>query len=114
MHYRFSLVVAGLFLILSPHLPGRMSKTDAYALFEQPGKMVRLPTQNRLSLYCEGRGQPTVVLESGFGGGTWHEWHLLQPLLARDTRVCSYDRAGYGFSELGNDLPRDIKHEVMD
>jgi pimeloyl-ACP methyl ester carboxylesterase len=29
-------------------------------------------------------------------------------------RTCSYDRAGYGFSELGTDLPRDTEHDVSD
>ena len=90
------------------------SNADTYKLFEQRGKMVRLPTGNRLSLYCAGKGSPTVILETGFGGEASHAWHLLQPQIARTTRVCSYDRAGYGFSELGNDLPRDIKHDVTD
>src|SRR5882762_6724283 len=85
-----------------------------YALFEQPGRMVRLPQGNRLSLYCAGTGEPTVVMEAGFGGGAYAAWHELQPRLKRITRTCSYDRAGYGFSELGNDLPRDIRHDVAD
>lgn len=87
---------------------------DSYALFEQPGRMVRLPHGNRLSLYCTGAGEPTVVLEAGFGGGAYAEWHQLQSRLTGVTRTCSYDRAGYGFSELGNDLPRDIRHDVAD
>ena len=87
---------------------------EGYALFEQPGRMISLPTGNRLSLYCVGTGGPTVVLETGFGGGAYATWHKLQPILARTVRSCSYDRAGYGFSELGTDLPRDIKHDVLD
>lgn len=87
---------------------------DPYALFEEPGRMVRLPQGNRLSLYCAGKGEPTVFMEAGFGGGAYEEWHELQPRLKRITRTCSYDRAGYGFSELGNDLPRDIRHDVAD
>jgi pimeloyl-ACP methyl ester carboxylesterase len=87
---------------------------ESYALFEQPGRMVRLPHGNRLSLYCTGKGEPTVVMEAGFGGGAYSEWHQLQPRLTSTTRTCSYDRAGYGFSELGNDLPRDIRHDVTD
>jgi pimeloyl-ACP methyl ester carboxylesterase len=86
----------------------------SYSLYEQPGRMVRLPEGNRLSLYCAGTGKPTVVLEAGFGGGAYATWHELQPRLAKFTRVCSYDRAGYGFSELGTDLPRDIQHDVND
>ena len=76
--------------------------------------MVKISHGAKLSLYCRGGGSPTVVLESGFGGGTYEEWHMLQPRLADVTRTCSYDRAGYGFSELGADLPRNIQHDVLD
>jgi pimeloyl-ACP methyl ester carboxylesterase len=87
---------------------------DSYAIYEHPGQMIRLSQGNRLSLYCEGTGKPTVVLEAGFAGGTYAEWYRLQPRLAKHTRTCSYDRAGYGFSELGHDLPRDLHHDVSD
>jgi len=99
---------------LCPARPLAQEPSKPYVLFEQPGTMVRLPQGNRLSMYCEGVGSPTVLLETGFGGGTYLAWHELQPRLAKLTRTCSYDRAGYGFSELGNDLPRDIRHDVMD
>lgn len=50
-------------------------------------------------LLCAGSGSPVVVLESGLGG--YHrDWDAVQPELARTTRVCSYDRAGLGFSQL--------------
>lgn len=65
-------------------------------------------------MYCAGSGRPTVVLETGFGGGTAATWQKLQPRLARLTRTCSYDRAGYGFSTLGENLPRDLDHMVAD
>jgi pimeloyl-ACP methyl ester carboxylesterase len=91
-----------------------LSRDDGYALFEHPGLMVRLPTGNRLSLYCDGQGKQTIILETGFGGGAYATWHTLQPRLAALYRTCSYDRAGYGFSELGGDLPRDIEHDVFD
>jgi pimeloyl-ACP methyl ester carboxylesterase len=38
----------------------------------------------------------------------------LQPLLGEVTRTCSYDRAGYGFSRLGSNLPRDLNRAVAD
>ncbi|MEM9655671.1 MAG: alpha/beta hydrolase, partial [Actinomycetota bacterium] len=53
---------------------------------------------HRLHLWCTGSGTPTVVLESGLGGFS-HDWSHLQPDIAVQTRVCSYDRAGYGWSE---------------
>jgi pimeloyl-ACP methyl ester carboxylesterase len=57
----------------------------------------------RLHLYCTGEareGQPTVVLEACKGDFSV-EWSLVQPGISRYARVCSYDRAGDGWSELG-------------
>ena len=45
-----------------------------------------------------GTGSPTVVLESGAGWGA-SAWFLLQPRVAKTTRVCSYDRAGLEASD---------------
>jgi pimeloyl-ACP methyl ester carboxylesterase len=59
----------------------------------------------RLHINCIGTGAPTVVIEAGWGdsAGSWSSW--VQPAVARTTRVCTYDRAGMGFSEPGP-LPR--------
>lgn len=57
----------------------------------------------RLHINCTGErvhGQPTVVLEAGAGDFSV-EWSLVQPAVARFAHVCSYDRAGSGWSELG-------------
>ncbi len=68
-----------------------------------PGLMVRVG-DHRLHLYCMGRGEPTVILDSGLGGNSL-DWVSVQPGVAKYARVCTYDRAGYGWSELGP-LPR--------
>lgn len=52
----------------------------------------------RLNLYCTGSGSPTVVLDAGLGGST-EDWYKVQPEVAKQTQVCSYDRAGMGFSD---------------
>src|SRR5207245_487834 len=49
-------------------------------------------------LNCSGEGSPTVVLEHGLIG-SYLDWYRVQPEIARFTRVCSYDRAGYGWSD---------------
>ena len=67
--------------------------------FPPPGRLVDVGGY-RLHLRCEGQGSPTVVLESG-SGMTSNEWALVQPEVAKFTRVCSYDRAGLGWSESG-------------
>jgi pimeloyl-ACP methyl ester carboxylesterase len=58
----------------------------------------------RLHLHCSGAGAPSVVLEAALGGSSI-SWSLVQPALAQLTRVCSYDRAGFGWSDAGP-LPR--------
>lgn len=86
---------------------------DPFKLYEQPGRMVTVASGS-LSAYCTGSSGPTIVLETGYGGGTAYAWHKLQPLLARFARTCSYDRAGYGFSSLAKDSIRDLNHFVAD
>jgi pimeloyl-ACP methyl ester carboxylesterase len=69
----------------------------------------------KLHLNCVGRhelGQPTVILEAG-GGDFSVTWALVQPAVATFTRVCSYDRAGSGWSELGPN-PRTMRQMVYE
>ncbi len=52
----------------------------------------------KLHSYCLGTGKPTVILDSGLGASlTW--WTLVQKEVSQFARVCSYDRAGYGWSD---------------
>lgn len=67
---------------------------------------------HRLHLDCRGSGSPTVVFDSGLGGSSL-DWSLVQPAVASFTRACSYDRAGYGWSDPGP-LPRDPTHIIDD
>lgn len=53
---------------------------------------------HRMHLFCSGTGLPTVVLEAGLGDD-WIYWQKVQPEIAKTTRICSYDRAGLGWSE---------------
>jgi pimeloyl-ACP methyl ester carboxylesterase len=52
----------------------------------------------RLHLECIGSGGPTVILEPG-GGGSAASMGLIAPAVARESRVCVYDRAGRGWSD---------------
>jgi pimeloyl-ACP methyl ester carboxylesterase len=67
---------------------------------------------HRLHLVCRGSGSPTVVFDSGLGGSSL-DWTLVQPAVASFTRACSYDRAGYAWSDPGP-LPRDSENIVRD
>ena len=84
----------------------------AAAPWEAPQRLVGLPDGHRLNLYCTGQGKPTVLLEAGYGA-TSAAWARVQPLIAAHTRVCSYDRAGMGFSDAGP-MPRDGRAVIAD
>jgi pimeloyl-ACP methyl ester carboxylesterase len=62
-----------------------------------PGKLYDVGGYS-MHLYCTGTGSPTVLLSSGLGDD-FTAWARVQPVLAGLTRVCSYDRAGFGWSE---------------
>ncbi|WP_148575372.1 alpha/beta fold hydrolase [Nocardioides caldifontis] len=53
---------------------------------------------HQMHLSCTGSGSPTVVLEPG-AGGTSASMGWVAPAVAKQTRVCVYDRAGRGGSE---------------
>lgn len=69
---------------------------DANA-YPMPGQLIDVGG-HRLHLNCTGSGSPTVVLEAG-GGEMSSNMGWIAPAVARDTRVCVYDRAGRGWSE---------------
>jgi pimeloyl-ACP methyl ester carboxylesterase len=49
---------------------------------------------------CKGRGSPTVILTAALGD--WAiTWSTVQPQIARTTRACAWDRAGFGLSDAG-------------
>lgn len=62
----------------------------------------------RMHLDCRGEGSPTVVMDAGLGGSSL-DWSLVQADVANTTRVCSYDRAGMGWSD-ASPLPRTPGH----
>ncbi|MCI0488604.1 MAG: haloalkane dehalogenase [Blastocatellia bacterium] len=64
-----------------------------------PGKLYDIGGY-KLHINCTGKGGPTIVLESGAPGWSIH-WSEVQKEVAKFARVCTYDRAGYGWSEPG-------------
>lgn len=60
----------------------------------------------KLHLQCGGDGSPTVILDAALGASSI-SWAWVQPEIARLTRTCSYDRAGFGWSEPGP-MPRTV------
>ena len=64
-----------------------------------PGHLVDIGGR-KLHILCTGKGSPTIVLIAG-GGAFSIDWNLVQSRINSSTRVCSYDRAGLGWSDPG-------------
>ena len=71
--------------------------------FRPPGRLIDVGT-HRLHIDCSGTGKPPVIFDSALGGSSL-SWALVQPRVAEFTSACSYDRAGFGWSDAGP-LPR--------
>jgi len=72
-----------------------------------PGQLYTV-NGHAMRMECMGSGEPTLVLDAGLGNDGLI-WGGVQPVLAKATRVCSYDRAGFGWSETLA-APRDADH----
>lgn len=71
-----------------------------------PGQLVDVG-DHRLHINCTESGSPTVVIEAGLSD--WSaSWSLVQQGVEKTTRVCTYDRAGLGYSTAGP-LPRNAR-----
>jgi len=98
--------LVGLIVVLG--LVGAVYESAAEAAdvraYPPPGQLVDVGGY-RLHINCTGTGSPTVVIDAGWGdwSASWSSW--VQPEVAKTTRVCTYDRAGMGYSEAGP-LPR--------
>lgn len=94
-------------LCISGALYNALTLSHLRKTYPPPGQFVNVDG-HRMHLYCTGSGTPTLVLESG-GAESYLVWGKVQPSLSRVTRVCSYDRAGLGWSEAVPG-PRDSAH----
>jgi pimeloyl-ACP methyl ester carboxylesterase len=99
-----AVIAAAIFIVLA----GATYQGVATALerreYPRPGGMISVG-DHQLHLHCMGNGSPTVILEAPAVGMS-AVWGNVQQHVAAKTRVCSYDRAGLGWSEAG-DRPYD-------
>lgn len=98
---RVVLVLVGLFVVAAiggAAYQSYASRKDLAAT-QPPGQLVDVGG-HRLHIWCIGSGMPAVILDSGLGG-TAFDWADVQPEVAKYTQVCSYDRAGMGYSDPG-------------
>jgi pimeloyl-ACP methyl ester carboxylesterase len=99
----------GLTVLLGLALVGYIYEPMAEAAdaktYPPPGELVDVGG-HRLHINCVGTGSPTVVIEAGLGDWSTSWAGYVQPEVAKTTRVCTYDRAGLGWSD-ANSLPSD-------
>ncbi len=67
------------------------------AAFAKPHQLVDIGGR-KINLYCTGQGATTVIFDGPAGDAGW-TWFKVQPEVAKHTRACIYDRAGFGFSD---------------
>jgi len=80
--------------------------------YADPSHAVSLADGRKLHLVCMGRGAPTVVLTAGMGD--WSEtWSKVQSRIATRTRVCAWDRPGFGFSS-ASAVPQNVLATTAD
>jgi pimeloyl-ACP methyl ester carboxylesterase len=100
------LVVALLVLAVLGAIYQAIATELAERAYPQPGEMVDVGGYS-LHINCVGQGSPTVVLDGGSGEFS-APWVRVQQEVSDATRVCAYDCAGMGWSEMGPE-PRDAK-----
>lgn len=83
---------------------------DAKA-YPPPGELVDVGG-HRLHINCTGTGSPTVIIDAGLGDWST-SWGFVQEEVAKTTRVCTYDRAGLGWSEVGP-MPRNAEQHAKE
>jgi pimeloyl-ACP methyl ester carboxylesterase len=89
-----------------------ISETRDRRFHPMPGQLVDIGGY-KLHINCRGQGSPTVILDSGLGD-SYISWRKVQPQIAQFTRICSYDRAGLGYSDTSprSRTSKDIAEEL--
>jgi pimeloyl-ACP methyl ester carboxylesterase len=93
--------------------PAPQAAADWWRGYVTRSTAIRLPDGRTLRMYCMGSGGPVVIMEAGLGAAGW-SWRPVQAEIARSTRACVYDRAGYFGRSTPSDGPRDAGAEAED
>jgi pimeloyl-ACP methyl ester carboxylesterase len=102
----FGLLVAAALLAIAGALYQSLSERRDLRAYPMPGELVDVGGY-KLHIDCTGQGSPAVIFDSGLGD-TYVSWQKVQPQIAQFARVCSYDRAGLGYSD-SSPYPRTSK-----
>jgi pimeloyl-ACP methyl ester carboxylesterase len=98
----FGRIVRGLLallviLVAAGYLYENISEARDLRFNPMAGRLVDLGAY-KMHIDCTGEGSPAVILDSGLGD-SYVSWRKVQPQVAKFARVCSYDRAGIGYSD---------------
>lgn len=110
----FSKQIYIILIIFSGQISSVRAATDeAEILWSPPGKLINVGT-HRLHIFCLGERnhKPVAIIDSGLGSFSL-EWLKLQQDLSDEYQICSYDRAGYGWSDPGP-FPRTTSNIVSE
>ena len=92
--------------------PAPAAVDPALAVYASTKDSAHLPDGRVIHMVCMGQGSPTVILSAG--AGNWGVvWNKVQPAVAKKTRACAWDRAGFGLSEL-SPKPQTVDNTTTD
>jgi pimeloyl-ACP methyl ester carboxylesterase len=97
----FAVPAIALMMLAAPAQPVSVPKPvdEALAPYASVADSVKLRDGRELHFVCMGKGSPTVILTAGMGDFAGIAWSAVQPAMARITRVCAWDRPGFGLSD---------------
>ena len=110
------ILIATLALVSTGSIYERIEEWQDDRRFPQIGRSIDIGGRS-LNIYCSGEGSPTVIMDSGHAL-PGYEWAAVQPEIAKFTKACWYDRAGFGWSDRANSpntvdsMPRDL-HRLL-
>jgi len=84
-------------LLVAGYVFERWSVQSELETLKVKGKLIKVDGAS-MHIQCLGSGNPTVILESGLGSDM-SSWDNIIGPVSKITRVCRYDRSGYGLSE---------------
>ena len=84
----------------------------SYQPYAKPQILANVGGGREINLFCMGRGSPAVIMTAA--AGEWSAtWRKVQREVSRTTRVCAWDRAGFGFSS-PSPQRQDVAHTELD
>jgi len=106
--------VATIFILSVIFMPLSVDAGEVAQPYKPPGKFIMIESRHgylhRMYIDCRGTREPTVLIDVGIGDSSAN-WLTVMENVSSKTRVCIYDRAGYGFSDSGPG-PRTTKQIV--